>query len=152
MSKPTSLSHLKKYSRMYYKRLKPLFCPILNEYVHFTSEGYFHLINESHSKCGNTIPRKPSEQYMKLKCLNDVGAVLKYSTRIAERRKVRKKVKNIWKSVIQTEIVHEIKGRKISVITEKVGDGKTKFLSLYFLQKRTKTPPKGYSWWSVFSA
>lgn len=126
-----SLAQLKLHTRAYYNRMKPVFCTILDEEVKFTAEGYFHLINESNSTPTNTNPRDPKEQYMKLMYLNDVPAILKYSEQIDERRKTRKKVKNKWKNVIQTEVVHIIKGKKISVIVEKVGDGATKFLSVF---------------------
>lgn len=125
------LSQLKLHSQAYYRRLGSVYCPILEEEVHFTAEGYFHLINESNSSPGKTKPRNPTEQYLKLKCLPDVKAVLKYSTLIDERRKTHKKVKGIWKDVIQTEVIHEINGKRISVIVEKVGEGNSKFLSVF---------------------
>jgi hypothetical protein len=136
------LSQLKLHSQAYYKRLGSVDCSILDEKVHFTAEGYFHLINESNSKPGKTNPRNPAEQYMKLKYLPHVKAVLKYSTLIDDRRKNRKKVKGKWKDVIQTEIIHEIKGTKISVIVEKVGDGNSKFLSV-FPSERVEQPQRG---------
>lgn len=126
-----SLAQLKLHSRAYYNRIGKIYCPILEEDVYFTAEGYFHLINESNSKPGKTNPRITTEQYMKLMCLQHVPTVLKYSTLVVERRKNRKKVKGKWKDVIQTEIVHEFKGEKISVIVEKVGNGNTKFLSVF---------------------
>lgn len=134
------LSQLKLHSQAYYKRLGSTFCPVLDEEVHFTSEGYNHLINESNSKPGKSKPRTPAEQYMKLKNLTHVKAVLKYSTQIDDRRINRKKVKDKWKDVIQTEIVHELKGIKVSVIVEKVGEGNTKFLSVFPTERFL--PPK----------
>jgi len=125
------LTELKTHTSAYYRRLKPIYCPILGETVRFTAEGYFHLINESNSTPYRTYPRDPAEQYMKLMYLRDVPAVLKYSGLISEHRRNRKKVKGKWKNIVQTEIVHTIKGVKISVIVEKSGDGDAKFVSVF---------------------
>lgn len=130
------LAQLKSHTRAYYKRIGIVHCPILNEDIHFTAEGYNHLINESNSTPGKSKPRKPAEQYMKLMHLNNVKAVLKYSVLVDERRMVRKKVKGNWKNVIQSEVVHEINGDKISVVIEKVGEGNSKFLSVFPTKKR----------------
>lgn len=139
--KPT-LAQLKLHTRAYYKRIGVVHCPILDEDVHFTSEGYNHLINESNSTPGKTKPRSPAEQYLKLIHLTDVKAVLKYSVLIDETRKVRKKVKDKWKDVIQYEIICAIKGVRVSVVVEKVGDGKHKFLSVFPTKKdSTKNAP-----------
>ena len=134
-----SLAQLKLHSQAYYRRIGVVHCPILGEDIHFTAEGYFHLINESNSKPGKTNPRKPSEQYMKLMRLQHAKTVLKYSTYVDEKRKNRKKVKGKWKKVIQTEVVYEIKGEKISVIVEKVGKGHSKFLSVFPTNKNKNT-------------
>lgn len=135
-----NLAQLKLHSKAYYTRIGCVPCPILGEDVHFTAEGYFHLINESNSRPGKTNPRKPTEQYMKLMYLQHAKTVLKYSTYIDERRVTRKKVKGKWKKVIQTEVIHEIKGEKISVIVEKVGHSNSKFLSVFPTNKRKNTP------------
>lgn len=126
-----SLAQLKLHSQAYYRRIGVVPCPILEENVHFTAEGYFHLINESNSTPGDTNPRNPAEQYLKLMYLRHAKTVLKYSILIEEKRKNRKKVKGKWKDVLQTEIIYEIKGEKISVIVERVGNGNVKFLSIF---------------------
>jgi hypothetical protein len=125
-----SLAQLKLHTRAYYARIGVVRCPILNDDIYFTAEGYNHLINESNSKPGKSKPRLPTEQYKKLMCLMHAKAVLKYSKQVTETRTVRKKVKDEWKEAIQSEVVCEIKGEKISVIVEKVGDGHLKFMSI----------------------
>ena len=107
--------------------------------MYFTAEGYNHLINESNSKPGKSKPRLPSEQYLKLMHLNNVKAVLTYSTMVKEVRTVRKNVKGKWKDAVLSEVVHEIKGTEISVIVEKVGLGNHKFLSVFPTKKSKNT-------------
>ncbi len=131
-----NLAQLKLHTRAYYRRIGVVFCPVLNQDIHFTAEGYNHLINESNSTPGKSKPRKPAEQYLKLMNLNHVKAVLTYATVIKDTRKRRKNVKGVWKDAFLYEIVHDINGTEISVIVERVGNGKTKFLSVFPTKKR----------------
>ena len=134
-----NLAQLKLHTRAYYRRIGIVHCPVLGVDVYFTAEGYNHLINESNSKPGKSKPRLPSEQYLKLMHLNNVKAVLTYSTMVKEVRTVRKNVKGKWKDAVLSEVVHEIKGTEISVIVEKVGLGNHKFLSVFPTKKSKNT-------------
>lgn len=120
-----SLQKLKKTQRAYYKTIVSVECPILGATVFFRNKGFFHLINESNSTHYKTIPRDPNEQYLKLKCLVHVEAVIKNATKIHETRIVKRKDdKGSWKKTTQYALVHQVsKTEKIRVIIEKVGQG-----------------------------
>ncbi len=77
---------------------------------------------------------------MKLMCLNHVVKVVKDCTVVSETRKIRKKVKGVWKDGIHYELVSEVsRGNKIRVIVEKIGTGKHKFLSIMRHDRKKKT-------------
>jgi len=63
---------LRKKSKALYKNIISVFCPILNNTVYFTSEGYNHLLYEDFNH-----PRRVNEQYMKLICLPYASDILK---------------------------------------------------------------------------
>lgn len=134
-----TLAQLKLHTRAYYRRIGIVACPILGVDVHFTAEGYDHLINESNSKPGKSKPRLPSEQYLKLMHLNNVKAVLTHSTTIKEVRSVKKNIKGKQKDATLYEVVCNIKGADISVIVEKVELGNHKFLSVFPTKKPKNT-------------
>lgn len=125
---------LKRQQRKFYKSVVSVFCPILDETVYFTSEGFVHLLYES-----NRQPRGISEQYLKLMCLTHAPDVIKNCTIITETRKIRRKLKGKWKEGVRYELVHEIvAGKKIRVIVERLGTGKHKFLSVMPHDKKSK--------------
>jgi len=137
-SQPT-LAQLKLHTRAYYRRIGVVHCPILGVDVHFTAEGYDHLINESNSKPGESKPRLASEQYLKLVNLNNVKTVLTHSVLVKEVRTVKKNVKGKYKDAVLSEVVCNVKGSEISVIVEKVGLGNHKFLSVFPTKKPKNT-------------
>lgn len=109
-----------------YKRIAFVYCPILNENIYFTSEGFFHMINKS------PLKRRPiAEQYLKLMCLTHAADIVKNCTRIIETRNDRRIVKGKKKTVRTFELI-DAKVRKypISVIVERIGSGKLKFKSV----------------------
>lgn len=121
--------------KAFYKSIVSVTCPILNDTVYFTSDGFLHLIYESNRK-----PRKQSEQYLKLKCLDHAPAVLGNCTQILEARPKTKKVKGKIKTGYDYELVHEVTpGQYISVVVEKIGSGKYKFVSVMRLNKKSGT-------------
>lgn len=130
-----------KKQKVYYKRIGSVFCPILQDTVYFTSSGFNHLLYKSNRK-----PRKLSERYMKLKCLEHAPEVIKKCNVISETRQLEKKIKGRSKKVIYHELVYGIKkGIKIRVIVEKIGAGKLKFFSAMPHNNRSKPKkrPKG---------
>lgn len=128
------LKNLREKRRIFYKQIVSIFCPILNESVYFTSEGFNHLLYERHKK-----PRSISEQYMKLQCLVYVPDVIKNCMRITDTRLVLRNIKGKLKKAKHFELVYEVStGAKIRVIIEKVGTGKHKFKSVMPHNKRSQ--------------
>lgn len=122
--------------RAYYKSIVSVYSPILEGTVYFTSIGFNHLLYEA-----NRRPRKLSERYMKLKCLNHATTVLVKCDAISKTRQVEVKIKGKTKKVIWHELVCEIQqGVIIRVIVEKVGTGKLKFKSI--MPHKNSSKPK----------
>lgn len=128
---------LKEKQRVFYKSIQTVECPILDNPVYFTSEGFNHLLYNS-----NRTPRAINEQYMKLQCLKYVPEVIKKCEFISETRQINKTIKGKLKSVVYYELVHEVlPGKHIGVIIEKVGSGKYRFLSVMPHREKTKKRP-----------
>lgn len=149
LSLEQSLDFLKKERRAFYDSLGFIVCPILEDSeVHFTAQGFNHLINESNSKQGDSKARKPTEQYLKLMNLQYAPYIIKNCVQVAEIRPVRKKVKDAWKDGYHYELTCDIeKVGKVSVVIEKIGESKHKFLSVFphFSKSKNKKRPKGRS-------
>jgi len=76
---------------------------------------------------------------MKLMCLKYAREVIKNCKVVSETREFRRKVKSKQKTIIQHELVYEVKkGTKIRVIVEKIGGGKLKFRSVMPHNNRSK--------------
>lgn len=128
------LRHLKKDVKETYDSIVSVFCPILNETVYFSSEGYNHLIYESNRK-----PRDIREQKLKLKSFPYVPRVLERCKRISDVRKVKRIIKGTVKEVFQYELIHEASPQmKIRVNVEKIGTGKHRFKSVMPHTKKDK--------------
>ena len=139
-----NIYELKKKQRAFYKSIVSVFCPILNDTVYFTSEGFNHLLYDR----SNRKPRKISEQFMKLACLTHAPLVIQKCTFISETRLIERIVKKKRKSGIHYGLVYEVSPRvKIRVIVEKIGTGKHKFLSVmrhsHNRKSKTKSTLKG---------
>lgn len=65
--------------RTYYKALVSAHCPILNEAVYFSSDGFNHLIFDTNRK-----PRNINEQYLKLKYLPKAREVIEKCPLVSE--------------------------------------------------------------------
>lgn len=134
---------LMKQRRDFYKKISFVFCPVLNENIYFTSNGFNHLLYESNRK-----PRKLSERCLKLECLKYAPKVLRQSQIQPTVRQVNRIVKGVVKAVFQYGVTYEVQsGRTMRVIIEKVGNGKMTFLSVMPHDKKSKTKkrPKGRS-------
>ena len=78
------LEGMKQARRQFYKELKPVRCPALeNQQVHFTSDGFHHLIYDS-----NRSKRKKKEQYLKLCFLKYAPGVIELSSTVQELRDI----------------------------------------------------------------
>ncbi len=134
----SAIQKIKHQVKSEFKKLAPLYCPILSEEVSFTSEGFMHLIYES-----NRAPRKISEQYLKLKCFTHVPYVIAHCRQVSDTRVVRRKIKGKWKETVRYQLVCETEsGVEIRVILEKIGNGKLHFLSVMPHKKRSRTKTK----------
>jgi len=119
------LHNLTKRRKRSYNKIGSVECPILGNKVHFTSEGFHHLIYQSNNK-----PRTVSERFMKLMCLKHAPSVVMNADKVEARENTRK-VKGKFKNVIQYELVYEVhKDAKMRVVVEKQGKGKLKFRSI----------------------
>lgn len=149
LSREQSLSFLKRERRAFYDSIGSIVCPALsNSEVYFTAQGFYHLINESNSTQGDSKMRKPEEQYLKLQHLQYVPYILKECVGISEKRQIRKKIKDQWKTGIHYELTCMIEHvGLVSVIVEQIGDSNHKFLSVFPLYKKSnnKKRPKGRS-------
>lgn len=125
--------------KAFYNSIGSVYCPILKEMVHFTSSGYYHLLYESSSRPGKPVPRKVSEQYLKLICLEDAPFVIQNCTHISQTRIIIRKLKGNNHEFTYYGLVHKgTSGRIIKVIVERVGKGKYKFLSVMPNTRRHK--------------
>jgi len=125
---------LKEKQKAFYKNIGSVFCPILNDTVYFTSEGFNHLLYESSRK-----PRTISEQFLKLQCLTHAPTVIRKCKVISEIRTIKRNVKGKVKEGTYYELVYEVKKEEnIRVVIEKIGTGKHKFLSVMPHDKRQK--------------
>ena len=91
----------------------------------------------------NLMPRKLSEQYLKLINLKYVPTIVSKSTKIIEIRCGTRKIKGKIKNTIGYELVGFCGNKKIGVIVERVGFGKFTFKSVipYYKRKKTKKLP-----------
>lgn len=116
----------------YYKSIVSAFCPLLNDTVYFTSEGFHHLLYKSSGK-----RRTIDEQYLKLKCLTHAPPIVQNSTRIIETRKEERMIKGKKKSVVTYELVDGQKRKhNIAVVVERIGTGKHKFRSVKRISRK----------------
>lgn len=130
----TTIHTLKKKQKAFYQSIVSVFCPILDDTIYFTSEGYNHLLYESSRK-----PRTISEQFMKLQCLTHAPKVIKQCAVISETRTIKRNIKGKLKEAICYELVYEVKkGEHIRVVVQKIGTGKHTFLSVMPHDKKPK--------------
>ncbi len=105
-------------TREYYKSLEPVYCPILDQTIYFSSDGFNHLIYDTNRK-----PRNINEQYLKLKCLSQVKKVIEKCVHITETRTM----------VSQDDhelTFYSLELGEIRVIIKRKGTGKYKFQSI----------------------
>lgn len=129
-----NIYRLRKNQKTYYQNIHSVFCPILNERVYFTTNGFNHLIYKKNHKA-----RRISEQYLKLSYLKYATKVLGNCTEISDTRQISREIKGKLKQVIWLEFVYEVKrDAKIRVIVEKIGTGGYKFLSIMPHDKKSQ--------------
>lgn len=129
-----NIKKLRIEKKKFYKKIISIYCPVLNEVVYFTSEGFNHLLYKRHK-----TPRTIKEQYMKLMCISYITSVVQNAQKISETRIIKRKIHNEWKNTIYYELVYEVYPEmNIRVILEKTGSGKIKFKSVMPNDKKSK--------------
>lgn len=123
-----------KEKRAWYKTIKSVFCPCLQENIIFNSQGFYHLRYDSHGKM-----RTIKEQMYKIGLLPLVIPVIKSAQKIYhyEQRysKVHEKYIEFW---ALKEVVGQ-QNAKVKVILRKVGDGNITFCSVMKQKDKQKT-------------
>lgn len=118
----------------FYKSIGRMRCPALNnEYIHFTSEGFNHLIYKNKRR-----ERDRSVQIMKFKLLSKVKILVGTSSTYQEydeglkevRVKTKKKIVNVTRVVKYWGFVAIIKDYRIKVVIRQLGDGQKHFWSV----------------------
>ncbi|MEK7084097.1 MAG: hypothetical protein AAB932_02610 [Patescibacteria group bacterium] len=118
---------LLKERKAWYKNIKRLFCPILDEHVIFNSKGFYHLRYKSGGH-----ERSKKEQMYKLGLLPLVIPVIKNASKIHQYKKEQYskplgKYYEIWEL---SEAVGQ-QNTMVSVVLRRIGDGNITFLSVW---------------------
>jgi len=121
-------------TQKFYNNAHPVMSPALNEYVHFTAEGFNHIIFK-----GSRSEQERPSQMMRFKLLPRAIKLVGLSTTYQEYEET---IKEFWvkshkhkvlksKPVKYWGIIAIIDGRKIKVILRKIGDsGQLHFWSI----------------------
>jgi len=121
-------------AQKFYSDIRGVISPALNNYIHFNSEGFNHIIFK-----GSRKEREKSSQILRFKLLFLAVKLIKLSTTYQEFEETLKEfeVKSHKKRILKTKpirywgVIAIIDGRKIKVIIRKIGeDGKLHFWSV----------------------
>ena len=116
---------LREETQKFYNGIGKVFSPAFNQAVHFTSEGFNHLIFK-----GSRSERDKQSQILRLKLLPLAVKLIKLSTTHQEFEEQFKEffVKSFKQKILKNQpvrywgIIAIIDGRKIKVIIRKIGD------------------------------
>jgi len=116
---------LKSDAQKFYSQIGRIFSPIFEQEIHFTAEGFNHIIYKS----ANT-ERERASQILRFKLLSLVAKLVKKSTTYQEYEETLQEfdIQSFKQKVKKTKLVKFwgiiaiIDGRKIKVIIRKVGD------------------------------
>ena len=126
------LGKLKKFVREEYSRIGSMRCPLFNEKIFFSSEGFNHLIY----KCKDNKKKRPkSEQYIRLKLFKLACKLLQctrtyqdyFATRHWIKRNINKRKDETLKDVEYWGILAIIDNRRIKVVIKQYSNGNKKF-------------------------
>lgn len=118
----------------FYQKIGALRCPALNtELVHFTAEGFNHLIYK-----GNRSERNKNDQITKFKLLSKAKTIIEIATTYQEydeslttiRRKRFKKTVEETATVKYWGLVAIIENFRVKVIVRQIGNGQRHFWSV----------------------
>ena len=134
------MGDLSKYNKLradaqqFYNSIRPVFSPALNEAVHFTAEGFNHIIFKSARR-----EREKLSQIMRFKMLGRAEKLIGLSTTHQEYEETIREfeVKSHKKRILKSKtvkywgIIAIVDGRKIKTIVRKIGDnGQVHFWSI----------------------
>lgn len=142
----------KESAQLLYKKLAPVKCnAISGELVHFTSEGYNHLIYKGSKE------RTKGDQIMRFRCLDLARKVLSLTTTIQEKEeghveveiKMKKRRERVTKIVRFWAFISIMHNKKTKVIIKKTGEGKVIFWSIIPFWSTTKHGDGAYRFFST---
>ena len=125
---------LRESSENFYKKICAIRCPALNnECVHFTAEGFNHLMYK-----GARHERGKNEQITKFKLLPKARDIIEISTTFQEydesltmmRKKRFKKIVEESATIKYWGFVAIIKNFRVKVVVRQIGNGQKQFLSV----------------------
>lgn len=133
MTDVSNYETIRQDAEAYYRKVGGITVPALNEHVHFTSEGFNHLVY----KAART-ERDRSVQIMKFKLLGKAVELLRIATTFQEyeesikefRVKKFKRLMSVSKVVKYWGLIAIMDGWKIKVIVRQIGDGQKHFWSV----------------------
>jgi|APSaa5957512622_1039677.scaffolds.fasta_scaffold75780_1 hypothetical protein len=117
--KTTTYHQLRQSTYKKYKLISKIHCPYFRKQIHFTSQGFWHLIYTGRNK-----PRDKKTQKLRLKLLNQAVKVIKTTNTLQEYQKIP------YKNIYFYGFIAIIDGWKIKVIVKKRGKGKLVFWSV----------------------
>jgi hypothetical protein len=118
-----------------YKRIKTIRCPFFGEEIHFSDDGFKHMLYKGKF---NKKKRDKSTQYMRLKLFSLACRLIKetktlqeyYSTKHFVRVRNNKRREKVLKEVEYWAFIAIIKNRRIKVIIKQYESGDKKFWSV----------------------
>jgi len=139
------LEELKQKAKQEYEKIGKVWCPCLEDHVHFNNEGFEHLLFKTWNR-----GRSELEQYTRLRLLSLVPKIIAKSHTLQEydERKifVRQKINSRWeqraKMVRYYVFIAIIKTVRLKIIIKEIEGGEKFFYSLYPTWKKTKDDPK----------
>jgi len=139
------LDRLKEFAKDEYDKINSVHCPLFNEKILFSSDGFKHLIYRGKD---NKKKRPKNEQYMRLKLLKRACELLRltkthqeyFSTKHWIRQRVNKRRDKILKNVEYWGVLAIIKNRRIKVIVRQYANGDKKFWGVCPKWKTKKNP------------
>lgn len=125
-----------------YTTLKPVKCKAIEgEMVHFTSEGFNHIVYKRKKK-----ERGKGDQVMRFRCLDLARKILECTTTLQEKDlqhvetvvKTKKKRHKVMRPVRFWGFIAIMHNKKVKVIVKKIGEGKIVFWSVIPFWQTTK--------------
>lgn len=123
----TTFVNFLREKRTWYKTIKKVYCPILNEYVVFNSKGFYHLRYDTFGKA-----RSIKEQSYKLGLLPLVIPVIKNARKVHEYKKQQySKPLGKYFEIWELRATAGKQNTEVSVVLRRIGNGNITFLSVW---------------------